>query len=73
MIGLSTMLYIQKMPIMYHAYVVFPVYFWNQIVRNYRSLFEALGLCLQGGVSRFFIVLAGSLLFLEALVSKHVD
>lgn len=66
------MLYIQKMPIMYHAYVLFPVYFWNQIIRNYRSLFEALGLCLQGGVSRFLVILAASLLFLEALVSNHV-
>jgi phosphatidylinositol glycan class N len=65
------MLYIQKMPLMYHAYVFFPVYFWNQIIRNYRSLFEALNLGLRGGIARFFIILAGSLLFLEALVCIH--
>lgn len=67
--GLSTMLYIQKMPLMYHAYVFFPVYFWNQILRNYRSLFEALNVGLRHGIARFFIILTGSLLFLEALVS----
>lgn len=66
------MLYIQKMPRMYYAYVLFPVYFWNNILRNYRSLFEALNLILRGGISRFVVILAGSLLFLEALVSMKI-
>ncbi|KAI7897008.1 Phosphatidylinositolglycan class N-domain-containing protein [Mucor mucedo] len=66
--GLSTMLWIQKMPSMYYAYVFFPVFFWNRIVHNYRSLKQALNLCLRGGVGRFMVILISSLLFLEALV-----
>lgn len=63
------MLWIQKMPNMYHAYVFFPVFFWNRIIHNYRSLIQALNLCLHGGVARFIVILVSSLMFLEALVS----
>jgi phosphatidylinositol glycan class N len=62
------MLHIQKMPKMYYAYVLFPVYFWNHILRNYRSLFEALRLSLASGFARFSVIIIASVLFLEALV-----
>lgn len=62
------MLWIQKMPKMYYAYVLFPVYFWNQVFRNYRSLSEALRLGLKNGFVKSVTVLFVALLFLEALV-----
>ncbi|GAA5814692.1 hypothetical protein MFLAVUS_008191 [Mucor flavus] len=69
--GLSSMLWIQKMPTMYYAYVFFPVFFWNRIIHNYRYLIEALNLCLRGGVANFFITITASLLFLQALVCSY--
>jgi phosphatidylinositol glycan class N len=62
------MLHVQKMPKMYYAYVFFPVYFWNHILRNYRSLLEALRLSLANGFARFTIIGLASVFFLEALV-----
>lgn len=62
------MLWIQKMPNMYYAYVFFPIYFWNQILRNYSTLAEGLYLSLKNGFVRFISVLIVALLFLEALV-----
>ncbi|GAA5795205.1 hypothetical protein HPULCUR_000559 [Helicostylum pulchrum] len=69
--GLSSMLWIQKMPTMYYAYVFFPVFFWNRIIHNYRYLIEALNLCLRGGAANFFVTLTASLLFLQALVCSY--
>ncbi|CAO0798155.1 unnamed protein product [Mucor circinelloides] len=66
--GLYAMLWIQKMPSMYYAYVLFPVYFWNQILRNYRSLSEALRLGIQNGIVKSVAVVIAALVFLEALV-----
>ncbi|CEP18123.1 hypothetical protein [Parasitella parasitica] len=66
--SLYSMLWIQKMPKMYYAYVLFPVYFWNQILRNYRSLSGALHLGVKIGIVRFFVAVVAALLFLEALV-----
>lgn len=67
------MLYIQKMPRMYYAYVLFPVYFWNHILRNYRSLFEALRLSLASGIVRFTVITIASILFLQALVRSYMS
>lgn len=66
------MLWVQKMPNMYYAYIFFPVYFWNQILRNYSTLAEGLYLSLQKGIVRFIFVIAIALLFLEALVRWSV-
>ncbi|KAL9542159.1 hypothetical protein MBANPS3_008753 [Mucor bainieri] len=66
--GLYAMLWIQQMPKMYYAYVLFPVYFWNQILRNYRSLSEALRLGIQNGIVKSVAVVIAALVFLEALV-----
>lgn len=62
------MLWIQQMPKMYYAYVLFPVYFWNQILRNYHSLSEALRLGIQNGIVKSIGVVIAALVFLEALV-----
>jgi phosphatidylinositol glycan class N len=56
------------MPKMYYAYVLFPVYFWNQIFRNYRSLSGALRIGIQNGIARSVVLIIAALLFLEALV-----
>jgi phosphatidylinositol glycan class N len=62
------MLWIQKMPKMYYAYVFFPIFFWNHICRNYAVLLHALRLSLQNGKVKLFLGLAGTFLCLEALV-----
>ncbi|KAI8639449.1 Phosphatidylinositolglycan class N-domain-containing protein [Parasitella parasitica] len=66
--GLYSMLWIQKMPKLYYAYVLFPVYFWNQILRNYRSLSGALRLGIKNGLVKSATAVIAALLFLEALV-----
>ncbi|KAI8885056.1 PigN-domain-containing protein [Backusella circina FSU 941] len=68
--GLSGMLWIQKMPKMYYAYVFFPIYFWNHICRNYGVLLHALRLSLQNGKMKLFLSFAGAILGLEALVAS---
>lgn len=69
MAAISVMIYLQKMPKMYYLYVFFPIFFWNQILRNYRSLIGALRLCLRSGITKSLMIAIGFLLFLEALVS----
>ncbi|KAI9475586.1 MAG: Phosphatidylinositolglycan class N-domain-containing protein [Benjaminiella poitrasii] len=66
--GLYIMLWIQRMPKMYYAYVFFPVFFWNRVFSNCRVLLEALRLSLKNGFVRFAFIIISSLLFLEALV-----
>ncbi|KAI7897566.1 alkaline-phosphatase-like protein [Cokeromyces recurvatus] len=66
--GLYSMLWIQRMPKMYYAYVFFSIFFWNRVFTNCRVLFEALRLSLKNGYMRFVLIVISTLLFLEALV-----
>ncbi|KAG1463615.1 hypothetical protein G6F56_005244 [Rhizopus delemar] len=65
---ISSMIHIQKMPSMYYAYTFFPVFFWNQILRNYRTLIGILRLCIQKGIFKSLMTAMVVILFLEALV-----
>lgn len=69
MIAISCMIYVQKMPVMYYAYIFFPIFFWNQILRNYRTLIDALRLYMRNGIIKSSMTTVAFLLFLEALVS----
>ncbi|RKP36392.1 GPI ethanolamine phosphate transferase [Dimargaris cristalligena] len=40
--GLYTLLYVQKSPLMYYAYVAFPVYFWCEVIKTHRVFGSAL-------------------------------
>ncbi|CEG64614.1 hypothetical protein RMATCC62417_01554 [Rhizopus microsporus] len=71
MAAVSAMIYLQKMPKMYYLYVFFPIFFWNQVLRYYRSLIGALRLCLRSGITKLLMIAIGSLLFLEALVGSY--
>ncbi|KAG0795482.1 hypothetical protein G6F62_000083 [Rhizopus arrhizus] len=68
MVAISCMIYIQKMPAMYYAYIFFPIFFWNQILRNYRTLIDALRLYMRNGIIKSSMTTVAFLLFLEALV-----
>ncbi|KAI9251060.1 alkaline-phosphatase-like protein [Sporodiniella umbellata] len=69
MVGVSTTIYIQKMPFTYHAYTFFPVFFWNQVLRNYRTLVEMLRLFVQKGLLKTLITVAVVITLLETLVN----
>ncbi|KAI8360779.1 Phosphatidylinositolglycan class N-domain-containing protein [Blakeslea trispora] len=66
--SLYAMLWVQKMPFMYYAYVFFPIFFWNQILQNYHFILETLQSCLSHGIVRSIAFVALALAFLEALV-----
>ncbi|KAI7850090.1 Phosphatidylinositolglycan class N-domain-containing protein [Circinella umbellata] len=67
-ITLGSMIWIQKMPLMYYAYSVFPVYFWNQIMRHRNTLTAGLQLSIQRGWSMFILGFIAFILIMEALV-----
>lgn len=56
------------MPAMYYAYVFFPVYFWNQVVRNKQSLVAGFQLAASHGAGKFAFWLLAIIIVLEALV-----
>ncbi|KAG0164960.1 Glycosyl phosphatidyl inositol anchor synthesis [Apophysomyces sp. BC1034] len=65
---LSGIVWIQKMPTLYHAYIFFPVLFWNQVVRNKESLVAAFQLAGGLGMKELVLSVLAVLLSLEALV-----
>ena len=71
--GLYAMLWTQKMPLMYYAYVFFPVYFWNQVFKNCHFILETLQSCFDHGVTRSVGFAALAVAFLEALVSPDTN
>ncbi|ORZ24376.1 Phosphatidylinositolglycan class N-domain-containing protein [Absidia repens] len=70
---LAGMIWIQKMPSLYYAYLFFPVFFWNQVIQNIGTLRSACTLILAQGVSKPFVIVTGTLLVLEALVYSFFE
>lgn len=66
---LAGMIWIQKMPALYYAYVFFPVFFWDQVAQNVGTLKLSGALILSHGYCKPLLAGAGTLLALEALVS----
>ncbi|KAI8379184.1 Phosphatidylinositolglycan class N-domain-containing protein [Radiomyces spectabilis] len=65
---IASMIVYQKMPLIYHAYVLFPVFFWNQVLRNRASLVNALGSVRHFGAQKLGLLIFGTLFCMEALV-----
>ena len=59
------------MPLMYYAYSVFPVYFWNQIMRHRNTLTAGLQLAIRSGWGMFILGFIAFILVMEALVSTN--
>ncbi|CAO3599670.1 unnamed protein product [Absidia cylindrospora] len=70
---LAGMIWIQKMPSLYYAYLFFPVFFWNQVIQNIGTLQSSCTLILNQGVSKPFAIVIGTLLVLEALVYSFFE
>ncbi|KAF7728109.1 Glycosyl phosphatidyl inositol anchor synthesis [Apophysomyces ossiformis] len=68
LLTLSGMVWIQKMRPLYHAYIFFPVLFWNQVVRNKESLTAAARLAGGQKLKTLIFTILAILLSLEALV-----
>lgn len=66
--GLAGMIWVQRMPIMYYAYIFFPVLFWNQVLRNAGYLQHAASKVAEFGIFRSLAYAAVLLIFLESLV-----
>ncbi|KAI9491076.1 Phosphatidylinositolglycan class N-domain-containing protein [Zychaea mexicana] len=66
--GLTSMIWIQNMPPMYYAYSLFPVYFWNQILRHRNTLVAGLQLVSRNGWAVFILGVTAFILIMEALV-----
>jgi phosphatidylinositol glycan class N len=66
---LAGMIWIQKMPALYYAYVFFPVFFWDQVAQNVGTLKLSGALILSHGYCKPLLAVTGTLLALEALVS----
>ncbi|KAI9267946.1 Phosphatidylinositolglycan class N-domain-containing protein [Phascolomyces articulosus] len=67
-ITLGSMIWIQNMPLMYYAYSLFPVYFWNQVLRHRNTLMAGLQLATESGWGVFLLGIATFILTMEALV-----
>ena len=64
------MLWIQKMPSIYYAYITFPIFFWNQAIHNKSTLHIGLRLAANAGITKFIFTGAAVMAVLEALVIK---
>ncbi|KAI7886618.1 PigN-domain-containing protein [Lichtheimia hyalospora FSU 10163] len=65
---LGAMLWIQKMPSIYYAYIAFPIFFWNQAIHNKSTLTIGLRLAANAGIAKFIFTGAAVIAVLEALV-----
>ncbi|KAI8099624.1 Phosphatidylinositolglycan class N-domain-containing protein [Halteromyces radiatus] len=70
---LAGMIWIQKMPSLYYAYVFFPVFFWNQIIQNVGTLRISGDLVLKQGYFKPVMTVMSTLLILEALVYSFFE
>ncbi|KAI8142471.1 Phosphatidylinositolglycan class N-domain-containing protein [Fennellomyces sp. T-0311] len=62
------MVWIQNMPIMYYAYIFFPVYFWNQVIRHRSTLVAGFRLAVSNGYGMLVLEFAAFMVAMEALV-----
>ncbi|KAI8339508.1 Phosphatidylinositolglycan class N-domain-containing protein [Chlamydoabsidia padenii] len=70
---LAGMIWIQKMPTLYYAYVFFPVFFWNQVAQNIGTLQSSSAFILGHGYNKALFAIVGTLLILEALVYSFFE
>ncbi|QSL67189.1 hypothetical protein MERGE_001579 [Pneumocystis wakefieldiae] len=40
LIGLFSILYIEKSPLFYYAYIIFPIFFWEHIITNRKNIYK---------------------------------
>lgn len=66
---LGAMLWVQKMPSVYYAYIAFPIFFWNRAIHNKNTLNIGLRLAAKAGITKFVFTCAAIVAVLEALVS----
>lgn len=66
---LGAMLWVQKMPSIYYAYITFPIFFWNRAIHNKSTLIIGLRLAANAGITKFVFTCAAVIVVLEALVS----
>jgi len=45
---LTAVLFVQRCPIIYYAYAGFPVFFWEQVLANRKTLYQGLKVLMQG-------------------------
>ncbi|OZJ04522.1 hypothetical protein BZG36_02247 [Bifiguratus adelaidae] len=67
--GLYMLLWLQKMPYMYYAYVIFPVYFWSEVLRRRQTLVSVLKLSTtSNGIIKTGIPVIGTIIGMEMMV-----
>ncbi|CAG8505782.1 7461_t:CDS:10 [Paraglomus brasilianum] len=66
---LFSIIYIQEMPATYYAYVVFPIFFWNKVLKDRRTFFDVWKLAIE---KRSPVIIVGCIIGYLAILQMLV-
>ncbi|KAG4302229.1 hypothetical protein PCK1_001501 [Pneumocystis canis] len=78
LLGLFTMLYIEKSPLFYYAYIIFPIFFWEYIFTNKKIIYKFIILfskTMQGSYKSalFFLNFIIYFILLESIIIGYFE